>query len=189
MAIYSSYAPQVGRNLMNLLSSHDTPRFLTLCKGDQGLARLAAAIQFTWAGTPSIYYGEEIGMEGATDPDDRRPMRWDRVTDTNPMLAYYRKLIAARNHNIALQSGDPQILMTDDQADVFAYARVLRNNAALIAVNRSQESRTILVPLPAPLQRGEVLTDVLTDQKFNVTRGQKTAQLTVPAHSALILLR
>ena len=68
MTLYSRYAPQVSRNLMNLLSSHDTPRFLTLCKSDAPVDKLAVAVQLTWAGTPSIYYGEELGMEGRQGP-------------------------------------------------------------------------------------------------------------------------
>ena len=188
MAVYSSYAPQVSRNLMNLLSSHDTPRFLTLCKGNQRLARLAATIQFTWAGTPSIYYGEEIGMEGGADPDDRRAMRWDQTTDANPMLVHYRRLIAARNRNVALQSGDPEILMTDDSADTLAYARVLGDTAAIILVNRSGEPRTITTPLPPALRHSKPdLTDAVTGRKFTVKPGQTTLTATVPALTALVL--
>jgi len=68
MTLYHSHPPQVSRNMMNLLSSHDTPRFLTLCHNNQDLDCLAAAVQFTWAGAPSIYYGEELGMQGGADP-------------------------------------------------------------------------------------------------------------------------
>ncbi|RYG42111.1 hypothetical protein EON79_19540, partial [bacterium] len=75
MANYSMYVPQVSRNLMNLLGSHDTPRILNMVGKDAAMARLAAAVQFTWPGIPSIYYGDELGMEGDKDPDNRRGMR------------------------------------------------------------------------------------------------------------------
>jgi len=62
----------------NLLGSHDTERFMTACGGDVRKAALAAVFLFTWVGAPLIYYGDEIGMEGGTDPDCRRPMIWER---------------------------------------------------------------------------------------------------------------
>ncbi|MER3496152.1 MAG: alpha-glycosidase, partial [Armatimonadota bacterium] len=116
MTNVARYAPQVNRAMMNLLGSHDTARFLTLCKGDADMARLAAALQFTWIGMPSIYYGDELGMEGGPDPQNRRGMRWDLATAANPFLARYRKLIAIRRSSAALQSGDPRVLLTDDAA-------------------------------------------------------------------------
>jgi cyclomaltodextrinase len=190
MSVYSGYAPQVSRNLMNLLSSHDTPRFLTLCKDDERLARLAADIQFTWAGTPSIYYGEELGMQGGADPADRGGMRWDLATAANPMLAHYRSLIAARNRYAALQSGDPQILMTDDAADTLAYARILGPSAAVVVINRSNEPRSVVVPLPADLrQRKGELTDVLSARKLTVEAGQTQLTVAVAPLSAMILAR
>src|SRR5690606_26237171 len=63
----------------NLLGSHDTERIMTACGGDPRKAALAAVFNMTWIGTPVIYYGDEIGMEGETDPDCRRPMIWDRA--------------------------------------------------------------------------------------------------------------
>jgi glycosidase len=148
MRLYRSYVPQVSRNMMNLLSSHDTPRFLTLCNNNQDLHRLAATVQFTWVGAPSVYYGEELGMQGGADPDNRRGMEWDLAKPTNPMLRYYKKLIRLRNASRALQSGDPAILMTDDRAQTLAYSRTLGNEIAIVALNRSDKPQTLTVPLP-----------------------------------------
>ncbi len=147
MGIYADYAPQVSRNLMNLLGSHDTARFLTLCKGSRDLAELGAALQFTWVGAPSIYYGDELGMEGGPDPDCRRGMRWDRANAKNPVLGFYRRLIAIRNGSRALQSGDPELLLTDDKDHTFAFSRVLGDDEAVVAVNRSSRSQSISIPL------------------------------------------
>ncbi len=149
MDLYHSHVPQVSRNMMNLLSSHDTPRFLTLCHNNQDLARLAAAVQFTWPGVPSVYYGEEIGMQGGADPDNRRGMAWNLAVPDNPMLRYYKRLIALRHASPALQSGDPAILMTDDGAQTLAYARTLGDDMAIVAVNRSDKAQTMRIPLPA----------------------------------------
>jgi cyclomaltodextrinase len=94
--VHRSYPPQVSRNMMNLLSTHDTPRFITECGGDRNLAKLGAVIQFTWVGEPSVYYGEELGMEGGKDPENRRGMEWSKATLDNDMLKFYRKIIAVR---------------------------------------------------------------------------------------------
>lgn len=197
MSVYAAYPPQVDRNLMNLLSSHDTPRFLTLCGENAALDRLAVAVQFTWVGAPSIYYGEEIGMSGGADPDNRRMMDWARATDTNPMLTYYKKMIAIRKSSRALQSGDPVILQTDDAADTLSYARVLDNDAVVVVINRSSEPRTITVPLggvgaeaSAKIARAGGFVDALTGTRVGVSAGGTDAlMVSVPGLGAAVLLR
>lgn len=188
MAVHTGYAPQVSRNLMNLLSSHDTPRFLTLCKGDAGLHRLAATVQFTWVGAPSIYYGEELGMEGGPDPDNRRGMRWDLAKPNNAMLRFYKRLIAIRNASPALQSGDPVVLLTEDAAGILAYSRVLGDDAAVVALNRSSETRPVRVALPAALRGSGKIVEALTGRSLPVKAGQTHLSLTLPPRSAAVLL-
>ena len=62
---------------LNLLSSHDTPRFKTLARGDDSAYALATLFQMTYPGAPCIYYGDEIAMEGGTDPVCRGGFSWD----------------------------------------------------------------------------------------------------------------
>lgn len=184
MEIYGSCAPQSSRAMMNLLSSHDTPRFLTECKGDQSLHRLAAALQFTWIGAPSIYYGEELGMLGGADPENRRGMEWSRANDQNAMLSFYKKLISIRKSSRALQSGAPQVLATDDAANTLAFARVLDNDAAIVALNRSAQACTVEVPLP-PALRKQSWADALSGRRVG---GGATLSVPLEAMSAAILL-
>lgn len=184
MTVYSSYPPQVSRNLMNLLGSHDTARFLTLCHGDESLQRLAATVQLTWPGAPCVYYGDELGMQGGADPDNRRPMDWTRANDANPMLRFYRKLIAARNASRVLQSGDPVVLSADDAADTFSYARVLGSDMAIVAVNRGEQPRRIAVPVPAT--RISEFQDVLSGARYDVTGA--SLSLTLGPKEAAVLL-
>ena len=188
MANYSSYAPQVSRNLMNLLGSHDTPRILTELKGDADLARLAATVQFAWVGMPSVYYGDELGMEGGKDPDNRRAMRWDLATATNPFLVRYRLLAKARKASRALQSGDPVPLATDDAAGTLAFARLdpVTDDAALCAVNRSGESRTLTISLPPACRKIAVWEDAVSGRRLTPTGGKVIIQL--PAKEGAILL-
>ncbi|MFA6457748.1 MAG: glycoside hydrolase family 13 protein, partial [Bacteroidota bacterium] len=71
------YSHENNLAMQNLLGSHDTERFLTLCKGEVWRMKLAVLFQMTYLGAPMIYYGDEIGMEGGKDPDCRRCMIWD----------------------------------------------------------------------------------------------------------------
>ena len=71
-ALMALYEPDVTQAQFNLIGSHDTPRARTVMGGDPVRLRLAALLQLTLPGAPSIYYGDELGMEGAADPDCRR---------------------------------------------------------------------------------------------------------------------
>ncbi len=117
MNILENYPPEVIGCLMNSLSTHDTPRILTLLSGvtyttrderasavlsgadrENAMARtkLAVALQFTLPGNPAIYYGDEIGMEGYEDPFNRRYFRWDNVD--HELASFYRKAAKLKEH-------------------------------------------------------------------------------------------
>ncbi|MBX7135320.1 MAG: alpha amylase N-terminal ig-like domain-containing protein [Fimbriimonadaceae bacterium] len=147
MNVYSWYPPQVSRNQMNLLSSHDTPRFITLAGGDRRLAKLGAAVQFAWAGAPSIYYGEELGMEGGADPMNRKGMQWALATPQNDVLELYKKLVRLRRETKVLHNGDPIPLLTDDAKNVTAFARVEGKDAVIFAMNRSGTEQSVAIPI------------------------------------------
>lgn len=188
MRVYESYPPQVSRNLMSLLSSHDTPRFLTLCKGDRDLALLGATVQMTWPGSPSIYYGEELGMEGGADPDNRRGMEWSRLSADNPFLRHYRKLLALRASSSALRTGEPVRLMADDVRRTLAFGRIEGNDLAVVAINRSDETHTVSIPLSG---LGNVKLPSAFEDALNGASVRRTgAQLvvTLPPRSAAVLL-
>lgn len=197
-ANYDLYVPQVSRNMMNLLSSHDTPRFYTLCRRDPKLAAMGAVVQFAWAGTPSVYYGEELGMEGERDPDNRRGMVWSLARPDNPMLQLYRKLIAARRSTPVLQSGAPVPLEADDAKSTASFARVLGDDLAVAIVNRSDAATEVSVPLlkvPVRTFKGKQFQDVLSGRRYSpsargslsITLEAKGSALLVPTrpHSAV----
>ena len=149
--VHKSYPPQVSRNMMNLLSSHDTPRFLNECGGNKDLAKLGAAIQFTWVGEPSIYYGDELGMEGGKDPENRRGMEWSKATQDNDMLRFYKTLIKVRKATNAFATGSAEFILADKQAGSFA--RVGKKDAAVVIFNRSDQEQKISVNVPKAVQR------------------------------------
>jgi glycosidase len=188
-AIYDSYVPQVSRNLMNLIDSHDTPRFLTVCKGNRDLLLLAATVEFTWPGAPTIYYGDELGMTGDRDPDNRRCMEWNRATPDNAILAYYKRLVHIRNTVPALRTGEPQILLTDDRNGTFSYARTLDNRSAIVAVNASTEAKTLTIPLSTlHISSGPStpLVDLISGLRAFVSG--RTVSLRLPARRAAVLV-
>lgn len=104
---------QANTAMMNLLDSHDTPRFLTQCKGDKAALKLASAFLFSMVGMPCIYYGTEIGMEGGKDPDCRRTFDWDEKKWDHDLLSFYQNLIALRKRLTPLQSGFVRVYEKD----------------------------------------------------------------------------
>jgi len=124
------YPAPVTTGLLNLLGSHDTARVRTLLAGDppdaatgaEGAA-LAAVLLFTAPGVPLIYYGDEVGMEGGPDPDNRRCMEWDPERQDVDTRALYRKLVALRRRYPWLNDGAWQSLLADPVTGVYAFRR------------------------------------------------------------------
>ncbi len=185
MANYNLYVPQVSRVQYNLLGSHDTPRFLTLCQGDAKRAMLGTVALMTWAGTPSIYYGDEIGMEGGRDPENRRGMQWGKATADNPFLKLHKKLIAARKSSKALQSGAPSILFASNAQQTLVFSRVLDQDQAIIAINRSSAPQRTSITLPSDISARRFV-DALDGSRLAATKDRLA--LTLPPMSAMVLL-
>ena len=92
---------------MNLLGSHDTIRLASLPCSNLQRVKLALAILFFLPGAPCIYYGDEIGMEGGKDPDNRRSFPWDKLSDgrRSPVFRFLNELVALRNRERVLRDG------------------------------------------------------------------------------------
>ncbi|HYU73720.1 MAG TPA: alpha-amylase family glycosyl hydrolase [Ktedonobacteraceae bacterium] len=91
--------------MANFLSSHDITRFGQRAGGDIYQTYLAAFFQMTYVGMPTIYYGDEYGMQGGADPDDRRTFDWSQGNTSNSAVALFQKLISIRNTYSALRNG------------------------------------------------------------------------------------
>ena len=90
----ANYPEDVQQVMANFLSSHDITRFGERAGGDIQKTELAAIFQMTYVGLPTIYYGDEYGMRGGADPDDRRTFDWSQVSSGNASIALFHKLIA-----------------------------------------------------------------------------------------------
>jgi glycosidase len=145
--------------MFNMLDSHDTERVRNLCGGDWLRERQAVLFQMTYPGTPCIYYGDEIGIEGGHDPDDRRCMIWDRAQWNSEVLDFYKNLLATRRAHAVLRRGDYRTALADDKTGCYAFTRAYGNERALIAFNRSDAPCEIA--LPASVIEGKTLQDWL----------------------------
>jgi neopullulanase len=100
----TAYERATVASQLNLLSSHDMPRFRSLVSGDLAAVRLAVLLQMTLSGAPCVYYGDEIGMEGGNDPDCRRAFPIGDEGRDEALRATFRDLIALRRAHPALRA-------------------------------------------------------------------------------------
>lgn len=133
--IQMNHTQQVNEVMFNLLDSHDTARFLTLSRGSKNSLKLAATFQLTYIGAPCIYYGTEIGMEGAEDPDCRRTMDWNEKNWDKELLEYYKSLILIRKKSEALRRGTFSWIDTED--DIIAFERKTDKERAIVIINNN----------------------------------------------------
>ncbi|HEX9634063.1 MAG TPA: alpha-amylase family glycosyl hydrolase, partial [Candidatus Limnocylindria bacterium] len=208
-AIREDYPDAAYYSLMNLLDSHDTERLLwTLTPGAETRAekelnaanlaagkarmRVASLIQFTVPGAPTVYYGDEVGMTGDDDPDDRRTYPWaDKGgSPDTALLAYYQGLTAARAENPALTEGDFRVLLADDSSGTVAYGRKTDAQGALVALNRSSATQTLELQVSGYLPDGLLLDVIIAANapsggSYAVSGGELSVSL--PAMSGLVL--
>ena len=102
--LLAAYAPESSAAMLNLLSSHDMPRIRSLLSGDLAAVRVAVLLQLTLPGAPSIYYGDEVGLEGGNDPDSRRGFPPGSVGRDESLWMFHRAAISARRAHPALRS-------------------------------------------------------------------------------------
>jgi len=173
-ALRRSYPPASNFAQYNLVSSHDVPRFLTLCRGDRRRLILAYTFLCTYIGAPAIYYGDEVGLTGGGDPDCRRPFPWDESVWEREILSSLRELIRIRRASPALRRGGFRLL--EARGELISFLRESRGEEALVALNLGEEEQ---VKLPA----GGPWRDPLSGERVSGSR------LAVPACGFRILRR
>lgn len=192
--IRADYPGPVFFALLNLLDSHDTERFLTAARGDVRRVKLAALLQMTYPGAPLVYYGDEVGLPGGRDPDNRRPFPWQPDRQDLDLLRWYRTLVALRRCYPVLSRGDVVTLAADDATGVYAYARELQAAGdsgtapvALVALNRSEASVQVRLAVPSAAAGEHRWLDLLSgaelaaqDGAVQVPLGPMQGRLLVP---------
>ena len=115
------YRVQMPYAQMNLLDSHDVSRFLTVCGGDMRRYRLAVLFLMTFVGMPTVFYGDELGVTGATEAEYRAPMPW--CGGDKQLYDFFRRAIALRRERPELRRGDFRVLSAEKGSGLFAFTR------------------------------------------------------------------
>ena len=202
--------------MMNLLSSHDAPRVSTslynnglykymakpydnenykIDKPDaktRAIQEMLLIHQFTFVGAPHIWYGDEVGMWGADDPDTRKPMIWsdiqydnetahpfgkerktDKVEQDITLLDFYKSLIQVRKSNPVLIDGHLKFSLVNDENNTLAYSRSNKETEMVVAFNKSNETKTLEIPVG----KNGVYQDLLNKKSFQVEDGKLKVEL------------
>ncbi len=151
----------------NCFSSHDTRRLRSVFPDIKKL-KTAISMQFTLIGAPTVYYGDEIGLKGGVDPDNRGTMNWNIVENLNEcpvakeIFHHYKNLIKIRKERRALSEGIMLTLFVDDIREIYSYARFSDDGDCVIIV----------------VSKEDVIDDIiidLTDTPFEYTKKWKSA--------------
>lgn len=141
MTIKENYPKESFKSNLNILGTHDTRRILTELNEDKEFLKLAVAIQMTFEGIPYIYYGDEAGLLGETDPDNRRTYPWKN--EDKEILNFYKSIIKDRNKSKVLTSGETKFLDLENP-DIFGYIRYIEDeDDILVLINRSEKEEVI----------------------------------------------
>jgi neopullulanase len=181
------YRPEAIHSQLNLLGSHDTARYLTLASRDTASLRLALLATMTLPGAPCVYYGDEVGLQGRHDPDNRRAFPWDRTTWDHELLEYCRTVIRLRHERPALRHGEFRVLAA--AAQTVAYGRLAGSEGALVLLNAGDGPTRLTVPTEgfggAELRPIKLATDPYPVVGF---QGDGRLEVEVAARSGAVLL-
>ena len=214
--VNNTYSKENLFALQNLLDSHDTDRLSSMIKNpDRNFDRdgnesnktydpgkpsdkeyerqkIIAAFQMTYMGAPYIYYGDEIGMWGADDPHDRKPMVWDEsyyddevidessgfgagfgsyeVSQNTDLLNWYKNLIDIRNNSNALKKGDQKILYISDSTKAFAFERTYKDEKMICAFNLDDEEQMFTIPM---VENKIYFSDLISGEEGSTGRNKR----------------
>ena len=179
--MYSTEARAVN---LNLLGSHDTARILSIASGDTTSVKLATLLLMTFPGTPSIYYGDEIGLDGGTDPGSRKAFPWDESEWDQDLYETTKSLIALRRDHSALRSTviervHPPHGQSGPMLSIFA--RGDASERILVAVNAGEDTELASLPLTEDTDEFELLWGTAS-----VTIGENHARISVPPRSGAV---
>lgn len=135
------YMNAVTKQMWNLIDSHDTLRFLSESNNNLQSMKLALAFQFAYVGVPYIYYGDEIGLDGNHDPENRKCMIWEKEKQNLELFELYKKLICIRKENKCLVHGKYKELYCKE--NVIAFERKTDEEGILVIINNNDNEKEI----------------------------------------------
>lgn len=173
------YKPDITYSQLNLLDTHDTPRFLSCVSGDKSALKLAWLFIFAYPGAPCIYYGDEIGVDGEHDPFCRKSFPWDESKWDKSLLAYAKEVTALRKKNPALRRGDYKRLWS--AYGVYAFSRTFEDKTLIVALNASASPQQVHVTYEAKTKPKPIFgeaSEIFVDGRL---------KFTIPPRSGVVL--
>ena len=173
------YKPDITYAQLNLLDSHDTPRYLSCVSGNKDALKLASLFMLMYPGAPCVYYGNEIGLDGEQDPGCRKSFPWDESKWDKNLQAYIKAAIALRKKHPALRRGDYKRLWSAE--GVYAFSRSYEGKTFVVALNVSESPQQIHVTYEARKSPKPVFgeaSDISVDGRL---------RFTIPARSGVVL--
>ncbi|MCA9734604.1 glycoside hydrolase family 13 protein [candidate division KSB1 bacterium] len=213
------YPRQVMLGMQNLIDSHDTDRLASMIKNpdrpydhdagprsnknydvtkpteiERKVQLMIAAFQCVFPGAPMIYYGDEAGMWGADDPDDRKPMPWPefkyddetytalgiqadpaKVGFDHKLFAEYKAIFNLRKQHTALKTGQYQIVLTDDERELFGLKRWQEGDMVYAYFNNGEKPQTMTLPLEARRLKDALEHSVTTTDSTFILKAKSAA--------------
>ena len=202
--LYENYPREYFYSMMNLIGSHDVPRILSALgenstgeSKDRSIAikrlQMITLFQMTFPGVPSIYYGDEAGLQGLGDPFNRGTYPWGK--ENEKILCWYKKIIFIRNSNKALRTGEWIPIYGDKY--VLSYIRTIKDNRdsfneecengqfITLFNNDIERDHTISIPIPKEYLLSKYYVDMLTGTNVELISGKLV--ITVPSLQGVLL--
>jgi len=185
--LLSTYPVENTYSMYNLLGSHDTDRLFTKVGLNTDKAKLALLLQFSFPGAPSIYYGDEVGLQGDKDPDCRRSFPWDHASWNLELYYWVKSLISLRNQFPTLRRGEYNSIFSDYSKGFSVFSRGLKDEKVVIVINVTDQIQHVEFPSSdIGWQKGRQITDLFTNQKY--TLNENSIMIDLPPWSGTWLV-
>lgn len=190
MSLAENYPRENFYGALNLLGSHDRQRILSAMGAgeDRGRAvarvKMLSCLQFFLPGVPCIYYGDEAGMTGGTDPDNRNGYPWGG--EDQQLLFHYRQLGVLYGEHPVLKSGTLKFIETGDD-DILCFVRGGEDESILVAANRSGDAKRIARDRLSGIEAGYAL-ELLASEVIGTDGGSISEDVEIAGHGAVAVL-
>ncbi len=171
---------------MNQLSNHDHSRFLTRTNMKAGrlhtmgykeasknvkpsIMREAVMFQMTWIGAPAVYYGDEAGVTGWTDPDNRRTYPWGN--EDKKMIDFHKEMIRIRKENISLKLGS--LMFLKNTYGIISYARWFDGNIIVVAINNNFDGLDFKIPVWKVIDNNIDFEELIYSNDFGFSKSNR----------------